>query len=306
MGLFSSIGKIFKKVVKGVGKVFKKAVKFVGKIVNSKWFKYVMIAAAIVTAGVALYAGVTAGMAASAQGATLMNSFVTGSKAFMTALVNPISTAKAAFGGELSVASRLAAAGTNAATAGLATGSAAQAAITGPGVTTTGLGAAPTAATTELGVAGTTAGSSMMPGVVTPPVGAPVSGAGVTEVAGSVLPKSTPLVPLEALPPAPANPGMLAKGVKAVTGFLGTTGGSMLLAGALQGYGAGKVAEEALKEKQRIEGLWNDPTEVQAAMDASSQPIAADPAQWNAGAQASAPWRIRNVYGYPPSVPFTG
>lgn len=290
MGLFSAIGKIFKKVVKGVSKVFKPVTKFVGKVVNSKWFKYVMIAAAIVTVGVSLYAGVTAGMAASAQGATLMNSFVTGSKAFMTALVNPISTAKAALGGELSVASRLA----SAATPGL---NAAQAAITGPGVTTSGLGAAPTATTAELGAPAAAApvGGSTVPGTV-------------MEASKSVSPATSTPIPLEPLPPAPppASAGLLSKAAGKVTDFLGTTGGGMLMAGMLQGYGTGKVAEAELKERKRIEGLWNDPAAVQGALDASSQPInVPESADWNAAA-AAAPWRIRNHYGYPPTVPFNG
>jgi len=285
MGLFSSIGKIFKKVTKGITKVFKKVTKFVGKVVRSKWFKYVMIAAAVVTVGIALYAGVTAGMAASAQGATLMDAFVAGSKEFMTALIHPITTAKSAFAGELSVSSRIAQAG--------------QAAITGPGVTTAGLGSAPASTTTDL-MAGEVGGETVS-GLteVTSAIPAPAAATPAASVPVATVPTATPPV----VPP-PAEPGILGK----VGGFLSTTGGGMLMAGALQGYGAGKIAEEGLKEKHRIEGMWNDPTQTQAAMDASSQPVTVpESAQWwNAQGAVAAPWQIRKMYGYPPTVPFTG
>lgn len=293
MGLFSGIKKIFKKVTKGITKVFKKVTHFVGKVVRSKWFKYVMIAAAVVTVGMALYAGVTAGMAASAQGATLMNSFVAGSKEFMTALLHPILTAKSALAGDLSVSSRLAQAAGG---------------IAGPGVTTTGLGAPAASTTVDTAAAGAGEGA-VGSGAETMIVsgGAPAPGSAVPGYLAngtkSVLPAMMPeSLPLASIPEAAAAPSLLSRAV----GFLGTTGGGMLMAGALQGYGSGKLAEAGLKEKHRIEGMWNDPAQTQAAMDASNQPInIPQSAQWNAQ-NAAAPWQIRQMYGYPPTVPYSG
>jgi len=79
MGLFSSIKKAFKKVVKGVKKVVKKVVKGVKKVVkkigSSKILKALAIAAAvIVTGGAALTAfGGTGALATSKLGAFMMN-----------------------------------------------------------------------------------------------------------------------------------------------------------------------------------------------------------------------------------------
>ena len=46
MGLFSSLKKLVKKVIKGVGKIFKPITDFIGKLMQKKWFKYLMIGAA--------------------------------------------------------------------------------------------------------------------------------------------------------------------------------------------------------------------------------------------------------------------
>ena len=79
MGLFSSIKKAFKKVVKGVKKVVKKVVKGVKKVVkkigSSKILKALAIAAAVVvTGGAALTAfGGTGALATSKLGAFMMN-----------------------------------------------------------------------------------------------------------------------------------------------------------------------------------------------------------------------------------------
>ena len=68
MGLLSSIGKAFKSVFKGIGKAFSAIGKFVGKITNSKWGKALLIAAAVVTGGMAIMAGVQGFSAAAATG----------------------------------------------------------------------------------------------------------------------------------------------------------------------------------------------------------------------------------------------
>lgn len=94
MGLLSKVKKFGKKVVGGVTKVFKSVMKPIGKLMQKDWFKKVMLAATIVTGGVALASGITAGLGASAQGAGFLQSFVTGGKAFAAALANPMQAGK--------------------------------------------------------------------------------------------------------------------------------------------------------------------------------------------------------------------
>ena len=96
MGLFSGIKKGFKKVFKGVKKAFKKVGKFAGKVMSSKWFKGLMIAAAVFTGGMALMAGFGNAMATSG---TFMTKFVAGAKGFMAGLMNPVATGKGALAG---------------------------------------------------------------------------------------------------------------------------------------------------------------------------------------------------------------
>jgi len=100
-------------------------------------------------------------------------------------------------------------------------------------------------------------------------------------------------------PPVPAATGF-AKLAGGVGGFLKTTGGGMLMAGALQGYGQGKLAEEALDEKHRIENMWSDPEQMKALLEASKRTPEV-PDKWGQGA-AMAPWKIRNASGYAPTV----
>lgn len=316
MGLFSAIGKVFKKVISGVKKVFKPVVKAVSKLTQKKWFRTLLIAGAVFTAGVALYAGVTAGMAASASGASLMSSVVTGAQSFMSALLSPISTAKAAFAGELSVASRTAqmaaTAGTGAANA--AASAAGNMVTAGEGVTTagaTGPGLTTPVGTTAPYVSGEAVGA-VAPAAESMSIagGAPAPGmsaASVDPVTGKLNFSNPGPAALANLPePPPSSGGWLSKGAAALGDFAKSSGGGMLLAGAMQGFGQGKLAEAELEEKHRIEGLWNDPEQVAAILAATQRPVAASTGNVNGQSNVAMPWQIRNQYGYPPTVNYRG
>lgn len=104
MGLFKSIKKIGKKILKGAKKVFKKAKKFVGKIAGSKWGKMLMIAGAVVMGGIAVYGaytGVTGAVAGAAQAGTqasFMTKFAAGAKGALSAMANPVATGQKMLG----------------------------------------------------------------------------------------------------------------------------------------------------------------------------------------------------------------
>lgn len=100
MGLLSSIGKAIKKVVKGVGKVFKKAGKLVKKVLSSKAFKVISVVAAVFTAGVSLYAGVSGAIsgAGAAAGKGLASQFVAGAKGFITGAAKGLGQSKQIMG----------------------------------------------------------------------------------------------------------------------------------------------------------------------------------------------------------------
>ena len=102
MGVFGSIKKIGKKIVKGVKKVFKKVMKVVTKILNSKIGKVLMLAATIVTAGAALYgayAGMTGALgAANAAGSGFAQTFTAGFKGTLAGLKTGMSAGTKALG----------------------------------------------------------------------------------------------------------------------------------------------------------------------------------------------------------------
>ena len=115
----------------------------------------------------------------------------------------------------------------------------------------------------------------------------------------SVLPAMNPQAPALASIGPPPPTGFLSRAAGKVGGFLGTTGGGMLMAGALQGYGQGQIAEAELEEKKRIEGLWNSPEGMAQLLEVSRRP---QPIPENWGQGAMIPWQLRQAGGYPPSV----
>lgn len=110
MGLFKSIKKGFKSLWKGVKKVFKKVGKAIGKVLNSKWGKILMVAAAVFTGGMAIAAGFQAFSASTAT--TFFGKFAAGAKGFLTGLMKPMDQAKKMFGGAAKAAEGVAQVGT--------------------------------------------------------------------------------------------------------------------------------------------------------------------------------------------------
>jgi hypothetical protein len=246
MGIFSGIKKAVKKVFKGVKKVFKKAGKFVGKVLGSKWGKALMLAAAVVTGGLAIAGGVGA-FTGQAAGASFMTKFVAGAKGFVGALLNPVAAGK----GALSAAQ----AGTSL-TQGVARG----------------VGALEGVAAAAGGAAGVTPGvdaAAVLEGgaaTATPGAVAPAASTAGLEGAGAVSPlsASTPMAPVVEGTPAWVSPaekagGMLKKAAGKAYDFATSTGGGLVLANAAQGYAAGKAQEDMLKKGDYYDRQWADP-----------------------------------------------
>ena len=146
MGLFKTIKKGFKSVFKGIKKVFKGAAKLIGKVMGNKWVKRLMIAAAIVTGGIAIMSGVGGFM----SGTGFFGRFISGGEAFLKGLTSPISSLKGGLAGAKAAAGQ----GAGAVLGGAAKG-AAQAAGVGPatvmaagqkGISSSVAGATPAAA----------------------------------------------------------------------------------------------------------------------------------------------------------------
>lgn len=106
MGLFKSIKKAVKKVVSGVKKVFKPITKAFTKLMQNKAFKTIMMVAAVVTGGIAIYGGIMGAMGAAGTQAwstlSMTSKFVTGAKAFVSgaqaAVGSAMGTVKGALG----------------------------------------------------------------------------------------------------------------------------------------------------------------------------------------------------------------
>ena len=241
MGLFSGIKKAVKKVFKGVKKVFKKIGKFVGKILNSKWGKALMVAAAVFTGGMALAAGWQA-----AAGATgFAGKFMAGAKAFMGALVNPIDTAKEMFGG---------------AAQGMTTGQQIAA-----GTEAAGTGAAEAA----LGATGEVAAD------VAVNAGDLVLGEG-TALADTAA-KKTAEVALKTGGEEAAKKTLMQKAGGAALDLAKTAGGGQIISGAIEGYAGGAAAEEQLKaelkEKRHYDKAWGPGAGLDSLKAAVAKPI---------------------------------
>jgi len=83
MGIFSSIWKGIKGIVKGIGKVFKAILKPVAKLLGSDFGKILMLGLAVFTLGASLIAGFQGFM----QGSGFIGRFINGGKAFLNTLL---------------------------------------------------------------------------------------------------------------------------------------------------------------------------------------------------------------------------
>ncbi|MEE8482275.1 MAG: hypothetical protein V3S12_02890, partial [Acidiferrobacterales bacterium] len=84
MGLFSSIGKFFKKIWGGITKVFKAVMKPINKLLGSKLGKILMLAVSIFTMGASLLAGAQGFMSGTGG---FISKFLNGGKAFLNSLI---------------------------------------------------------------------------------------------------------------------------------------------------------------------------------------------------------------------------
>lgn len=233
MGLFSSIGKFFKKVWKGIGKGFKKVLGVVGKLLDSKLGKVLMMAVSVFTLGSALIAAQGAYAAASVAGQSFISSFIQGGKVFLKTLVG--------MGGQEGAAS----------TSG-AQGAAEAVASTTPNASAVAAGANPLAAATDVGAgidAATTAGGALSEAgaAATAAGGAGVAMSPVAQVGGDALtvlgnPAANATVAAGASGQTAAG-GWLSKAasaakdfVKGVGEYAKTDAGQNLIGGALEGY----------------------------------------------------------------------
>jgi hypothetical protein len=107
MGFFKSIKKAFKKVTKGISKLFKAVVKPFTKLMQNKVFKGIMLAASIVTGGIAIYGGIMGAVGAAGTQAwstlSLTSKFVTGAKAFVSGAQAAVGSAMGSVKGALGV-----------------------------------------------------------------------------------------------------------------------------------------------------------------------------------------------------------
>lgn len=258
MGLFSGIKKGFKKVFKGVKKAFKKVGKFAGKVMSSKWFKGLMIAAAVFTGGMALMAGFGNAMATSG---TFMTKFVAGAKGFMSGLMNPVATGKGALAG---------------AQGGGGLSGALQGAAQGSGALQTA-GAAQTLQ--QAGAQGTM-GQGPMSAAPPPDAGSQQAwldklgqGQGAAPPSGAMSPAAAAPAGAPAVAAPTTMPGKLMQGAKNLGGtavdFAKSPGGGMMLMGAMQGYAAGKREEDYLKKGGYEDRQWADPRQRMLLSEAS-------------------------------------
>lgn len=272
MGLFSGIKKLFKKVFKGIKTVFKKVLKFVGKIAGSKWGKILLIAAAVFTGGMAIAAGFQ-GFTGTAG--SFLTKFVAGAKEFVTALANPMSTAKKMFGG-----------------AEAAVGQAGSVASSAEAATGVAQGAAPGEL---LGSAGSAVQTTAEPMNV-------LANAG--KAAAPIIDKGTQFVGANSGGVMEATGGLLKAGAKSAVDFAKSAGGGVVLAGALKGFAEGKQQDELLKEEERVrryyDQQWRDPEQL-AALDASVRDVDV-PGGYIQRAQRVSRFLNDRQYEYPSSV----
>jgi len=250
MGLWSSIKKGVKGVFKGVKKVFKKVGKAAGKFFRSKFGRVILIAAAVVTAGAALYAAyaqytVTAG--------SFLTKFVAGAKAFVGALASPVKSVKNMFG----VGAEAGAAGGQAVAAAEQVGAA--------GDVIAGGGAGVTAAPIDMIAGGAEANQGLMAGAnsirglgpdLTGLAGGSGGGAGALTGAGEGW--MMPQVGAESLTKGASDAGgWLSKAASGAKEFVKSTGGGIVAGQMISGYAKGKQQEELLKEEERIRRYYD-------------------------------------------------
>lgn len=313
MGLFSGIKKFAKKIVNGIKKVFAPILTPIAKFLNSKIGKIILIAAAVFTVGIALYAGWAA--AAATQG-TMMTKFLTGAKAFVSAVMNPIQAAKAAVGGtgifasgaNLTSAGQVGVFSGNAFTEGFGQAAVSTAADSAAAGELLAEGGAEVAAEAGMAVdpaaaveAGASTGAEAAVGM-----GPPAGGAGT--VSGGASAPQTEL--FKQIPGGgdgsflSNSANMIAKAAGKFGDFTKTTGGGLLMSNVLQGYSQGKIEEREEERRAAREALWADSPELDHLREVSQRRMRV-PDNWNGGVDSRI-WQIRNNPQLPPTMQYSG
>ena len=269
MGVFSSIGKGFKKIWSGIKKGFKKVMKAVSKVLASKLGKALMLAISIFTMGTALIAGFQ-GFSA---GTGFVAKFVNGGKEFMNSLL-----------------------GTSFKTIG--EGGSKVGAVTG-GV---GEGAGAVEAGTAAGVdPAATAAASIDPAAVGGVGGAAREAPGFLSKAPEQVARAKP--GFLATPPASAD-GWLKKAADAAMKFAMTDSGETIIGGIVAGAGAGMRDAEWMRHDRRIERQFNDPNNP-GMLSLAAHDYTVDTPRGLAGAPGQFAQQENQASGrYTPTIPF--
>lgn len=245
MGLFSSIGKFFKKIFKGIKKVFSKVAEGVGKLLNSKLGKALLMAVTVFSMGSALLAGAK-GFAA---GQGFIGKFLNGGKEFLNSLIGTNFETVGQGGGKEMTSGFINEAGAT------GTPNPAGEILTGGDPTAAGgIGeaAVPTAE-----------GSTLQQGMQPALDAAQGAGGGAEVMKTGAL--QTPAGPAQlgqgAAQTAAKEPGWLAKAATAAKDFAKSDLGVQMIGGAMQGYAAGQRDEAFFEHDRRVERMFENPND---------------------------------------------
>lgn len=274
MGIFSSIGKLFKKVWSGITKVFKAIAKPITKFLDSKLGRSLMLAVSVFTMGSALIAGGKGFLA----GEGFIGKFVNGGKEFLNTLIGTnMETVQP--GGATDMAGNVAAG------EGGFLGQASEGALNPGDVLTEGT-------TGALGEAAA--------------VGDPNALAQMTAPGGTGIPTGGNLAP----PAAPAaavaeeSGGWLSKAANTALEFAKSDSGATIIGNMIAGAGAGARQKEQNEFDSRVERMFANPNDP-GMLALAEHDYSVDTPRGLAGASSEYARRLNRDTGrYTPNIPF--
>lgn len=294
MGLFKSIGKIFKKAWSGIKKRFKKVLKSVGKFLNSGLGKVLLLAVSVFTMGAAFIAAQGAFAAASAGGASFVSAFIEGGKAFVGSLLGKgaADAAPEALGQGVNAAEKVA--NMNAAQGALTAGDALQGVdAAGKALESGGL------LNNAANIGNATTGAGM--GSVTAAIPNAASKVGAMNSVNA----ATTVGSMGTAPVAAGNwlsqaAGAAGDFVKGVGNYAKTGPGQQMIGNVLQGYSRGAELDAYLAEKERGARSFDPGNPGRAALDAHDFNVnVPDGLSQNVGRQTGA-----TMGGYTQRIPY--
>lgn len=240
MGLFSSIGKFFKKVWSGVKKVFSKIMKPIAKLLDSKLGKALMLAVSVFSMGSALLAGGKGFLA----GEGFIGKFINGGKEFLNSLIG---TKFETVGGD-------AAAGAADATgAASVTGEVAGNAVSAGDVLTGGdpTAAVDAAAGAAPAAGGAGAGAAAIPGAAVPGA-APGAATSTLQTGGNLAAPAAEMT---------AKGGWLSKAANAAMDFAKSDAGGTIIGNVIAGAGSAARQKNQQEFDSRVQRAFEDPND---------------------------------------------